>query len=85
MSVEDAFETIEPFYLTCLCEWRSTIQQLDMIDECIYHAGYFRYGEMTELRRLGFREDSSSKYHGECFLYFYDSQPTFRNKRLTQM
>ena len=85
MSAEGAFETIEPFCLTCFCEWRSTTQHLDMIDECIYHAGYFRYAEMTELKKLGFREDSFSQYHGQCFSFFYDSQPAVRNKRLSQM
>lgn len=80
-----AVESKEYFCLTCVCGWRSTLQQLTMIDECIYHAGYFKYGEMTELKKLGFREDSFSKYHGQCFSYFRDTYPTFRNKRLAQM
>ena len=80
-----AVDSHESFCLSCECGWRATVQQLEMIDQCIYHAGYFRYAAMNELHKLGFREDSYSKFHGECFLYFRDIYPTFRNKRLAQM
>ena len=75
------------YCLMCLCGWRSTLQQLNMIDQCIYHAGYFRYGCMTVLKERGFREDTFSKFHDETFRYFkeYQDKISFRNQRLQLM